>query len=277
MAELWLDGYTKKVYGGRTGKVPRRPDAPARICLHFTVTSGLPNYSWPPHFTVGTAGKWQHCDLNRTSYALRASPYVETNHMGDTNIQIEVIARDDNWSDKLYEVVSETLADIVRAKPGMRVALLNHDRTVWQRGGYGVDGPWRLTDTGWVDPYDGEPFIYAHMHVPDNTHWDTGHADIVRLTGRALELLDGTGASPLPPPGWPTLVRAGDRSAWVRLMQDGLILLGHLDDGDSDGVFGPVTAAAVRRFQEIEGVTVDGIFGPVTRARLGDALKALYE
>ena len=36
-----------------------------------------------------------------------------------------------------------------------------------------------------------------------------------------------------------------------------------------DGVFGPKTLAAVRAFQEKEGIAVDGIVGPVTWAKLG--------
>lgn len=36
-----------------------------------------------------------------------------------------------------------------------------------------------------------------------------------------------------------------------------------------DGIFGPVTDAAVRAFQLEQQITVDGIIGPVTWERLG--------
>jgi peptidoglycan hydrolase-like protein with peptidoglycan-binding domain len=34
--------------------------------------------------------------------------------------------------------------------------------------------------------------------------------------------------------------------------------------GDVDGIFGPLTQRAVKRFQDREGVVVDGIVGPRT-------------
>jgi peptidoglycan hydrolase-like protein with peptidoglycan-binding domain len=42
-----------------------------------------------------------------------------------------------------------------------------------------------------------------------------------------------------------------------------------------DGIFGPVTNAAVRAFQQQKGVAVDGIVGPVTwRALVSGMLSA---
>lgn len=36
-----------------------------------------------------------------------------------------------------------------------------------------------------------------------------------------------------------------------------------------DGIFGPVTKAAVEQFQQYSGITVDGVVGPVTWGKLG--------
>ncbi|MGE9751349.1 N-acetylmuramoyl-L-alanine amidase [Bacillus inaquosorum] len=40
-----------------------------------------------------------------------------------------------------------------------------------------------------------------------------------------------------------------------------------------DGVYGPKTANAVRRFQSVSGLTADGIYGPATKAKLEAKLK----
>ena len=42
-----------------------------------------------------------------------------------------------------------------------------------------------------------------------------------------------------------------------------------LYDGTIDGIAGPLTAKAVRRFQRRAGLVVDGVAGPLTRAKLG--------
>jgi hypothetical protein len=59
------------------------------------------------------------------------------------------------------------------------------------------------------------------------------------------------------------LIRRGDRSSEVRRIQEALAAAG-FDPGPIDGVFGPLTEAAVRTFQEAAGLTVDGIVGPDT-------------
>ncbi len=64
----------------------------------------------------------------------------------------------------------------------------------------------------------------------------------------------------------PTSSSTGSNSlqnANVRTSQDQLTALG-FDTGGSDGIAGPKTAAAVRAFQEANGLTVDGIIGPQT-------------
>lgn len=57
----------------------------------------------------------------------------------------------------------------------------------------------------------------------------------------------------------------------VKALQQGLNSLGY-DAGTADGIYGNNTAAAVRRFQKDQGLTVDGIAGPNTRAALAKAL-----
>jgi len=62
-------------------------------------------------------------------------------------------------------------------------------------------------------------------------------------------------------------VDRGDGGSQVSQVQQALGLPG-------DGVFGPETAAAVKRFQERNGLLVDGIVGPQTLAALGLASAA---
>lgn len=67
----------------------------------------------------------------------------------------------------------------------------------------------------------------------------------------------------------PTL-REGDRGAFVLDLQDQLIKLKYFA-GKRDGVFGPLTAAAVLDFQTRNGLESDGVVGPRTWSKLEDA------
>lgn len=79
-------------------------------------------------------------------------------------------------------------------------------------------------------------------------------------------LADGLGFGPdtlTPLEPAPTILRRGSRGLAVRDLQSRLTALG-MAPGPIDGIFGPLTEAAVRRFQASRGLTVDGIVGPAT-------------
>jgi peptidoglycan hydrolase-like protein with peptidoglycan-binding domain len=81
--------------------------------------------------------------------------------------------------------------------------------------------------------------------------------------GRTDALLGSTG-----------LLRVGSSGAAVRQLQRLARSYGH-DPGPIDGVFGPLTASAVRGLQADLGVTVDGIVGDETRDAVGSAISAV--
>ena len=63
------------------------------------------------------------------------------------------------------------------------------------------------------------------------------------------------------------MTRRGDSGAAVYVLQDRLVQLG-LYRGMRDGEFGPLTEAAVRKYQAGAGLVADGIVGPITQASL---------
>lgn len=82
---------------------------------------------------------------------------------------------------------------------------------------------------------------------------------------------------------WP-LVRRGDQDHPVRTLQHLLRSRGHTVA--VDGIFGALTDAAVRAFQQAKGLVVDGIVGPQTwgalisvvrRGSTGDAVRGVQE
>ena len=61
----------------------------------------------------------------------------------------------------------------------------------------------------------------------------------------------------------------GDTSGEVRLLQEKLQALGYFPaDVSPSGYFGPVTASAVKAFQQANGIETVGAVGPKTRAVL---------
>jgi hypothetical protein len=77
------------------------------------------------------------------------------------------------------------------------------------------------------------------------------------------------GAKQVPAPT--TTLKPGDKGTQVTVLQGALAKLG-ISSGKADGVYGPATTNAVKRFQQSAGLTADGIFGPATLRALRTAL-----
>jgi peptidoglycan hydrolase-like protein with peptidoglycan-binding domain len=102
-------------------------------------------------------------------------------------------------------------------------------------------------------------------------------AAVGTLAAALLLCLPGTGlAAGRPDGGEPAVIARGagyavdGGSAQVRQLQRAL-RNGAYAPGPVDGVYGPLTEEAVRRFQQAHGLTIDGIVGPQTGAALRTA------
>jgi peptidoglycan hydrolase-like protein with peptidoglycan-binding domain len=67
------------------------------------------------------------------------------------------------------------------------------------------------------------------------------------------------------------LLQSGDHGAKVKELQTHLVIINYAV-GHIDGIFGPLTVAAVKRFQKAHNLVQDGIVGPKTRAAIEQAL-----
>jgi peptidoglycan hydrolase-like protein with peptidoglycan-binding domain len=83
---------------------------------------------------------------------------------------------------------------------------------------------------------------------------------------------------------WPLVKEAPNEIFPVRTLQDLLRARGH--SVAVDGIFGPLTEAAVKAFQQSNGLAADGIVGPLTWPKLivqvqkgstGDAVRGVQE
>ncbi len=99
---------------------------------------------------------------------------------------------------------------------------------------------------------------------PNHDRLPSTDKEHIHLSGRTDYVDQPTSYDPVARLLHPTSARTlqiGDTGLDVRALQHQLGL-------KEDGIFGPVTQAAVKRFQAAHGLVVDGIVGPRTRAAL---------
>jgi Putative peptidoglycan binding domain len=91
------------------------------------------------------------------------------------------------------------------------------------------------------------------------------------LTAATQTTAAATTTAPQQLPAPATTLKPGDTGTQVAVLQRALASLG-FSSGKADGVYGPATTTALKRFQQSKGLTADGILGPATLRTLGTAL-----
>lgn len=171
-------------------------DAPWRLVVHTTeviptdvngargMASRHPN---PPHFWAWPDADWlgQTVQLEHSAFALAHPPGTpETNKMHALQVEVVGWAKDtETWPASRWKWLGERLvAPLIQA--GIP---LNLDRVAPTCGpeGSGLAGAVRMTREAWA-AFDG---ICGHANVPDNDHWDPGHADLGAIAAAAKAVL----------------------------------------------------------------------------------------
>ncbi|HVG34723.1 MAG TPA: peptidoglycan-binding protein, partial [Pyrinomonadaceae bacterium] len=94
--------------------------------------------------------------------------------------------------------------------------------------------------------------------------WGTATDMLLKKTGTTVT--PDTKKTTGPPPEH--VLKLKDKGEGVRMIQTRLAALKFLEEKDVDGVFGPRTQAAVKKFQAAKKLKADGIVGPRTRIAL---------
>ena len=109
----------------------------------------------------------------------------------------------------------------------------------------------------------GGKIIHCSTTVKEGKTTDSGWTHYAVPVG----LYDGQEAAQAEPVQVMATLRNGSRGSAVTALQEMLNGLG-FESGKADGIYGPKTEAAVKRFQEANSLTVDGIAGEQTLTTL---------
>lgn len=272
----------------------------------------LRDHNSAPHFIVGENRIVQCRPLSKQAAALHGNPPFNANT--NAAIQIEMVGFTGGNSDfakhaydpwiPADEVLKPTVAVLAWvASNGVDIPL-QVPSPEWTDDGMDCPKPWAVNNRRRLQAAHGlwpaAKGWWMHMEVPGQGptwHYDCGALKRTVMLQMARDLLAGIGVtvsgnvagtgtgtgtagtgttdSSTSPQFSTPVIRFKDVGANVKLLQQHLIGLGLLKDGDDDGVFGNDTLNAVRQFQSSKGLTADGKVGPATKDKLVNAIAAL--
>jgi membrane-bound lytic murein transglycosylase B len=210
--------------------------AALKILQHGDITPGK--------MTGGWAGAMGHTQFIPTTYAAYAVDF-----RGD--------GRRDIWSDDPTDALASA-ANYLNAAGWTHGRPWGAEVKKTANGTRLADGS-RLPDHGkgsLVQPQDGGPTFILWHNAKVLSHYNAAQKYVIGL-GHLSDRINGAGPliTPFPPDKYG--LRQADRIA----LQERLTRLGY-DTGSTDGVFGPMTRAAIKGFQQSRGLPADGVPSP---------------
>ena len=118
--------------------------------------------------------------------------------------------------------------------------------------------------SGWRKYTGTNPHV-DHLHV--ELSWATAKKNSTEVVKMLDKHIGSASGGSQPSPVQPPLLRIGSKGAAVRELQTLLNKFG-FSVGTVDGIFGPKTESAVKKYQKARGLGVDSIVGPKTWAAL---------
>ncbi|HKS29401.1 MAG TPA: peptidoglycan-binding domain-containing protein [Pyrinomonadaceae bacterium] len=272
----------------------------------------LSQHSSAPHFIVGENRIVQCRPLSKQSSALHGNPPFNANT--NAALQIEMVGftgGNADFNKHAYDswipgdsVLKPTVAIMAWAAGNGLDIPLQIPSPAWTDDGMDCPKPWAVNNKRRLQAalglWPAAKGWWMHMEVPGQGptwHYDCGALKRTVMLQMARDLLAGMGAAaaievgtaaaavtgaatsatqPTSPPQFSTaVIRFRDEGANVKLLQEGLIRLSLLKDGDDDGIFGKDTLKAVQSFQSSNGLKADGKVGPATKDKLINAIAAL--
>lgn len=125
----------------------------------------------------------------------------ETNYMGKVCAQVEIegYAEDAHyWTEETLNKIGELVGKIavyIRETHEPDFTVIPYANQGGIPGTYGVDGVARMTakewETGILRVINTRWTLCTHQNVPDNTHWDCGALDLLKISEVANNYLEG--------------------------------------------------------------------------------------